>query len=78
MKFNKVEEKKYKNLTRWKIFGNKMLNCQKIDNEEYFYYMIANILLNNFKDPLINVEFYHQSLKNFSYILQSLKEKRFL
>ena len=78
LKFNKLEEKKYKNVTRWKIFGNKMLNFQKIDNEEYFYYVITNTLLNNFKDPFINEELYHKSLKNLFRVLQSLKEKMFI
>ena len=52
-----------------------MINFQKIENEEYFYYTITNYLLNNFHDPYINVNYYHQSLKNFYYILKNLKEK---
>ena len=55
-----------------------MLNFQKIDNEEYFYYVITNTLLNNFKDPFINEELYHKSLKNLFRVLQSLKEKMFI
>lgn len=27
------------NINRWKLYGNKMLNFLKIDNEEYFYYI---------------------------------------
>ena len=52
-----------------------MINFQKIENEEYFYYTITNYLLNNFHDTYINVNYYHQSLKNFYYILKNLKEK---
>ena len=53
-----------------------MLNFQKIENEEYFYYTITNILLNNLKDPLINIEFYHESLKKFYHILTKFTRKK--
>ena len=66
LKFNDDENEKNKNINRWGIYYNRILDFHKIDNEEYFYYTIMNHMVKNFKDSSINKKLYHQSLINIS------------
>ena len=64
LKLSEEEKINYKNLNRWTTYYNKIIDFNKIDNEEYFYYTIMNHLINNFKDSSINKEYYHRSLSS--------------
>ena len=65
-----------KNINRWKIYGNKILNFKKIDNEEYFYYTLSNYIINNFIDSSISKIAYHNSIKTFFRFLNLLDNKK--
>ena len=75
LKLSEEEKINYQNFDRWTIYFNKIIDFKKIDNEEHFYYTIMNYMIKNFKDPTINKNFYHQSLINFSDILNNLLDK---
>ena len=75
LKISEEEKKKtlYKN--RWNRFGNKLLDFQQINNEEYFYYSIMNCIVNSLKENSVFEDRYHLSLIELYDILNKFIKK---
>ena len=59
---NYTKEEK-ENLNRWGLYGTKVIDFSKIENEEFFYYVFSNHILNNFKDNSYNIKDYLVTFK---------------